>query len=326
MIPIIVEYSGIFPNFVKKFLLYLSKVLYGYCMDTMSKSQIVVVDGGGSTCRVSLCTADGTVLGHAIGSSANIATDFDGTLVNILETCRQAYAVADRSTDHMVEDVAYMGLAGAGLPGVVERLEKVLNFRRIKIKTDWEITVQGALGDGDGTVALLGTGSFFVARHAGVTRHVGGWGFQLGDDGGGAILGRKLLRKAVLAHDGMIAHSPLTRAVLEQFHGTPKAMLEFVQTATPMEYGKFAPKLINAQAKGDLIAMEIIAEEVAVLTATLDRLDTKTTGRLCMLGGLGPIYQKLLNSKYQSICKPPESDALSGAITLAQRELLGDDG
>jgi glucosamine kinase len=182
--------------------------------------------------------------------------------------------------------------------------------------------VQGALGDSDGTVALLGTGSFFVTRKAGVTHHVGGWGFQLGDDGGGAILGRNLLRKTVSAHDRIVDHSPLTRTVLKQFGGTPKSMLEFVQTATPMDYGKFAPAVINAHADGDAVASKIVADEVATLTTTLDRLDAKSTGRLCMLGGLGPIYQKFLGADYQAICKPPDSDALSGAIRLAQRELL----
>ena len=292
-------------------------------MEAESKSLIVVVDGGGSTCRLSLCDAAGAVLGHAIGKSANVATDFDGTLENIRDACKRAYAAADVSLDHMKHDVAYLGLAGAGLPGVVERLEKALKFRRVKITTDWEITVQGALGDGDGTVALLGTGSFFVTRRGGVTRHVGGWGFQLGDDGGGAILGRHLLRKTVLAHDGMIEHSPLTRTTLKQFGGSPKSMLEFVQTATPMDYGKFAPAVINARADGDLVATKIVANELESLTATLDRLDAKSTGRLCMLGGLGPVYQKLLSAEYQAICNPPENDALSGAIKLAQRELLG---
>ena len=90
-----------------------------------------------------------------------------------------------------------------------------------------------------------------------------------------------------------------------------------------MDYGKFAPAVINARADGDLVATKIVANELESLTATLDRLDAKSTGRLCMLGGLGPVYQKLLSAEYQAICKPPENDALSGAIKLAQRELLG---
>lgn len=60
-------------------------------MDAQSQSLIVVVDGGGSTCRVNVCDPSGKVLGHARGKSANIATDFDGALANIVDACKLAY-------------------------------------------------------------------------------------------------------------------------------------------------------------------------------------------------------------------------------------------
>lgn len=290
-------------------------------MEIKSDSLIVVVDGGGSTCRVSVCAPDGCVLGHAVGGAANIATDFEGALVNILDTSRVAYNAAGRSIDRIASDVAYLGLAGAGLTGVANRMENALGFGRSTVVTDWHIMVQGALGDADGTVVLIGTGSFFVTRRGGKTRHIGGWGFQLGDDGGGAILGRKLLRKTVLAYDGVIEHSPLTRSILERFGGTPQQLLEFVQTATPMDYGSFAPTLIEAFKKFDAVAIEIVTAEASALTATLDKMDAKSTGTLCMLGGLGPTYQMLLAAEYQDICQPADGDALTGAIVLARRQL-----
>ncbi|MGR3660897.1 MAG: BadF/BadG/BcrA/BcrD ATPase family protein [Paracoccaceae bacterium] len=290
-------------------------------MEIKPDSLIVVVDGGGSTCRVSVCAPDGSVLGHAVGGSANIATDFEGALVNILDTSKLAYNAAGLSIDRIASDVAYLGLAGAGLTGVATRMENALGFGRSTVVTDWHIMVQGALGDADGTVVLIGTGSFFVTRCGGKTRHIGGWGFQLGDDGGGAILGRNLLRKTVLAYDGVIEHSPLTRSILERFGGTPQQLLEFVQTATPMDYGSFAPALIGAFKKSDPIATEIVTAESSVLISTLNILDAKSTGRLCMLGGLGPTYQALLPAEYQAMCRPPIGDALTGAIDLAQRQL-----
>jgi len=292
-------------------------------MDTDSKRLIVVVDGGGSTCRVNIYDLNGNILGHACGKSANIATDFNGALGNIIKTSKLAYGAASLSPDRMHHDIAYLGLAGAGLTGAVARMENALKFARTTVTSDREITVQGALGNGNGSVALIGTGSFFVARLGNKTQHVGGWGFQLGDDGGGAILGHQLLRRTILAHDGMIAHSPLTRSVLEHFGGSPLGLLDFVQSATPMDYGSFSPQLTKAFHNKDPIATQIIHSAISTLTRTLDNIDVKSTGALYMLGGLAPFYQQLLSADYQALCKTPKGDALSGALALAQKQMTG---
>jgi len=290
-------------------------------MDTNSKRLIVVVDGGGSTCRVNIHDLNNKILGQASGNSANIATNFNETLNNILKTTKLAYSNAGLSYERMHHDIAYLGLAGAGLRGVAARMEDALKFASTTVTSDREITVQGALGNDNGSVALIGTGSFFVARLGTNIKHVGGWGFQLGDDGGGAILGRELLRRTILAHDGIIAHSPLTLSILDQFGGSPLGLLDFVQSATPMDYGSFAPKLIKAFQNKDPIASQIINLAVLALTHTLDNIDVKSTGVLYMMGGLGSFYQQLLDANYQALCKAPKGDALSGALALAQKQI-----
>ena len=64
------------------------------------------------------------------------------------------------------------------------------------------MALKGALGDDDGITAAIGTGSVFGAQRAGAVRMIGGWGFQLGDHGSGAVMGRSLCARALLAHDG----------------------------------------------------------------------------------------------------------------------------
>ncbi|MCF6327493.1 MAG: N-acetylglucosamine kinase [Devosiaceae bacterium] len=293
-------------------------------MDTDSKHLIIVVDGGGSTCRVNVCDLSGNVLGHASAKSANIATDFDGALSNIVMASKLAYNSAGFSADRTPRDMAYLGLAGAGLPGAAKRMEDALEFARTTVTSDREIAVQGALGNDNGSVAHIGTGSFFVARLGNNIRNVGGWGFQLGDDGGGAILGRQLLRSTILAHDGIIAHSPLTRSILKRFCGSPLGLLDFVQSATPMDYGSFSPQLIEAFHDEDPIAREIVNCALSALIHTLDNIEVKSTGALYMMGGLGSFYQKLLSADYQSLCKTPKGDALSGGFELALKQITED--
>ncbi|NKW71496.1 N-acetylglucosamine kinase [Rhodobacteraceae bacterium R_SAG10] len=298
------------------------KVFYRYYMGSEIIRYIVAVDGGGSTCRACVADLGGRILGRAVGQSANITTEFKNSRKNILSTICQAYRAANLSADRSASDYAYLGLAGA-IGDVAQRLEGSLDFHRVKVVTDRVTTVQGALGGGDGTVALFGTGSFFTSRRHGVTRNIGGWGFRLGDDGSGAWLGINLLRRTVQAHDGLLEHSPLTREILDRFGGTPSGLVSFVQSASPMEFGRFVPGLIEAFENDDAVARTLISAAVAALHKTLGSLDARASGALYMLGGLGPFYQKQLDPDFRNLCKKPAGDALAGGISLAQIKLVG---
>jgi len=293
-------------------------------MSEESKNLIVTVDGGGSTCRASICEVSGKTIGAALGGSANITTDFDSALTNILDTVGRAYDAAGLKSTRMVNDFAFLGLAGANLDGMAEKTENALGFSKVKVTSDREITVQGAMGGENGTVAAIGTGSFFVSHHDNEVLSIGGWGLQLGDDGGGAFLGQKLLRRTIQAYDGITAQSPLTHATLKRFGGTPRGLVAFVQTATPMDYGSFAPDLIAAYYERDSVAVEIVDAAVSSLHHTLDILNTKATGALYMLGGLGSVYTELLHPEYRVLCTPPKGNASDGAVTLAQQLWAGD--
>jgi len=285
--------------------------------------KIVAVDGGGSTCRACISDLDGTVLGRATGRAANVTTDFTGSRENILQTVALAYKDAGLSHDRLADDYAWLGLAGASIGDVAQRLQASLPFHRARVSTDRETTVQGAMGSGDGTVALLGTGSFFVARSRGVTRNVGGWGFQLCDDGGGAWLGLALLRHTVKAHDGLLDHSPLSRAILARHGGAIDRLVTFARAATPQEFAALAPELVLAFGAGDGIAKMVINQAIRRLQDTLENLGARQNGPLFLLGGLGAFYQDQLSAELRAICETAKGDALAGAIELAQTELVG---
>jgi glucosamine kinase len=284
---------------------------------------IVAVDGGGSTCRACIAKLDGNVLGRAIGKPANITTDFPGSRKNILDTITMAYDDAGLSNERSGMDYTYLGLAGATVGGVAVKLRDSLNFYRTHVGGDLETTVQGALGDGDGTVAMLGTGSCFATRQGGGFRRVGGWGFRLCDDGGGAYLGQALLRLTVQAYDGLVQHSALTEGILGRYGGTPDQLVTFAQSASPLEFGSFAPELVSAFNNGDENAALLISRAVDRLEKTLDNLGALSVGPLFLLGGLGPFYQDQLRADYRKICEKPAGDPLFGAIRLAQLELIG---
>ena len=67
-------------------------------------------------------------------------------------------------------------------------------FAGVKVYDDIDIAHAGALGGEDGGVIIVGTGSAALAIVGGERFQSGGWGFPIGDQMSGAILGRELVR------------------------------------------------------------------------------------------------------------------------------------
>jgi len=278
------------------------------------------IDGGGTGCRAALATADGDIIGRGKSGPANIRTDLTGARENIVEAARLAFTEAGKDAALIAETPAVLGLAGTNVGTYSQQLEAILPFARSRVVTDALIALEGAIGnDGDGAIAILGTGTAYLVRRNGVARAIGGWGFQVGDQGGGGRIGRDLLEETLLAHDGIRPASPLTDAMLAVFRGNPQDVVEFTITARPGDFGGFAPKVFEHEARGDPVAKAILARAVAAVEASLAALNLDGTSPLCLLGGLAPLYAERMSPPLRAMLKPPRSDALGGAVAMAAR-------
>jgi glucosamine kinase len=284
---------------------------------------VLGIDGGGTSCRAALATVDGVVLGRAKSGAANIRTDLTGARANIVEAARQAFLAAGKDPDLIPQTPAILGLAGANVGTYRQQLEAILPFSRSRVETDAEIALEGAVGSGDGAMAILGTGTAYMARKHGKSRAIGGWGFQVGDQGSGARIGRDLLEQTLLAYDGIRQGSPLTDAMLAVFRNNPEDVVEFTTNAKPGDFGGFAPKVFEHAEKGDLVANWILGKAVADVEASLGALDLADDAPLCLLGGLAPLYAPRLSARYQALLKAPLDDALGGAVRMAARIFAG---
>ncbi len=151
-----------------------------------------------------------------------------------------------------------LGLAGANVGTYKQQLEAILPFAKSRVETDAEIALEGAVGSGDGAMAILGTGTAYMARKNGKALAIGGWGFQVGDQGSGARIGRDMLEQTLLAHDGIRPGSPLTDEMLAVFRNDPQDVVEFTTNAKPGDFGGFAPKVFEHAARGDIVAECIV--------------------------------------------------------------------
>lgn len=267
------------------------------------------IDGGGTGCRAVLADADGKVLGQGTGGPANIRSDLQGSLHSVLDATRAAIAGRDIALGQIV---AALGLAGANVSAVADAFRDQLPFARAQVVSDGVTATRGALGQSDGVLAAIGTGSVFSVQYQGQTRQVGGRGFMLGDEGSGARLGRALLADALRADDGLLPMTPLLADVLSEFGGG-EAIISWGFRATPREYAAMAPRLAGSQDPAARAIMVRAAGQIRSIIAAL-----QPTGQILpvtYIGGLGPIYAALLQGDW------PEAAAIGsgaeGALNLA---------
>lgn len=287
---------------------------------------VIGVDGGGTGCRAAVAGRDGRVIATGAGGAANVLSDRVGSLRNIRIAIDAAMAAAGLDQTALQRSGVLLGLAGSNVGDTGEFITASLPAARVAVVSDGLIALQGAIGDGDGAVAILGTGSIFFARQGDTVRSYGGWGFVIGDFGSGASLGRAVLAASLLAYDRIIAASPLTERLIAEFGGAPGPMVEFARVATPGDFGRFAPAVFSAAETGDFVALDIVRKAAASVDLAVDRIVADGVTRLALLGGLAPLYPAYLAERHRQRLVAPIDNALFGAVALASRHFFSERG
>lgn len=277
---------------------------------------VIGVDGGGTGCRAALATGDGMILGRGTAGPANIRTDLPGARANILHAVRDAVRDAGQDENILSSTPALLGLAGSNVGPYRDRIAALLPFASSRIEKDTMIALEGAVGAGDGAIAILGTGTAYLARRGDALHEIGGWGFLLGDQGGGARIGRDLLEQTLLAHDGIRSASPLGQRVLARFGG-PESIVEFTLDASPADFAAFAPWVFEHAAQD--MAEQILGRATAAVEASLTALRLDAATPVCLLGGLAPLLGPRLSPETRARLSQPRQDALGGAVAMAAR-------
>ncbi|HZH09102.1 MAG TPA: BadF/BadG/BcrA/BcrD ATPase family protein [Microvirga sp.] len=290
----------------------------------MSKPLFLGIDGGGTKCRARLRDADGALLGEGSGGPSNIRLDPDLVWTSILTACREAFVQAGLQEQDLKNTHAGMGAAGAGQASAVERLlSRPHPFASFAIDTDAHTAWLGAFNGGDGAILILGTGSCGYGGVNGQCRYVGGWGFEISDEGSGAFIGHELLRRCVWAHDGRAPSTPLSEALLAEFDNNLETLVDWVGTARPSDYARYAPLVVEHASRRDPLGIALMEEAAAGAARIAMRLLEFGAPALCLFGGLAEPLKPWLPPPVQQTIVPPQADALDGAILLGRNASLG---
>jgi len=276
------------------------------------------VDGGATRCRARVRDAAGAALSEASGTAANIHVDFPAAI----EVMRGVIASAlDKAglgdADHAWVAIGF-GLAGLGDASDAARVEAAFpGFGLVKAANDATTACIGAHGGADGGLVSAGTGSFAIARAEGRETIVGGRGFALGDDGSGSHVGLDALRAATRAADGLGPKSALTAETLGAFGGDVLAMIRWARTASPGDFGAYAPRIFVHAASGDPVALGILANAAGAIATLTRRALALGAARIALAGGVGEALRPYLEPEMAALLARPLYDAMDGAILMA---------
>ena len=274
------------------------------------------IDGGGTGCRAALADADSQILARAEAGPANIASDPDAAMQNILAVTHDALKQAVGSgaaTAELPRLRVVMGLAGANVAASVARVRAGLPFTSLRVETDAMTALKGALHDGDGIVAAVGTGSVFARQLGGVVHRIGGRGWVLGDEGSGAWLGRALLAASLRAGDGLAELTPLLRSVRDELGGD-EGIIAFGFTARAADFASFARRIVTSD---DPAALALMMQAEADIGAYIALLQPKPAVAVVFLGGIGSAIAPRFAHRWDVL--PALGNGVDGALWLARQ-------
>jgi glucosamine kinase len=278
------------------------------------------IDAGGTHTRARLVSSDGKILGFGEAGAANTPFGLERGLSAVEEAWSQAIRNAGLDDKSLASIHAGLGMAGLNRRGMLQGLkDHKFPFRTIAFASDAAIANMGAHAGADGAVVIVGTGSIGFGRVGERVFTIGGYGFPVSDEGSGAELGLRAVRRALWARDGRIEHSPMTRAVLDHFHNSAGEIVDWTASATPADYGAFAPTVLDHAYAGDVVAELIVQDSARRIDRIIRTLFDLGAPHCCLMGGVAERISDWLAVSLRKRLRAPLGDALDGAILLARK-------
>jgi len=300
---------------------------------------IIGIDGGGTHTRGVIFKGNNEITSMKSGTTrigaVGVGESCERTLNVILELCKKA------EIDVSEVDAIVVGLAGVWLEEEKKRSQTLIRtlgrgqgvtLPDLLVTSDAEIALQGALGEEDGIIIIVGTGSIALGRFGKELIRCGGWGIELDDEGSGAWIGREGLTSVVRALDGRGKDTVLINKIIELF---PTVRIDEPRTIVKayaeraFEYQMLSPFIMQAAESGDEVSMDIIkraAHHLVELPKAIIKKANKSKTNVALLGGiieadtlLKKLIEKELSNDERFDLIIPKGNPINGAINLAYK-------
>jgi N-acetylglucosamine kinase len=252
---------------------------------------VLGIDAGGTKTVCQLADDRGRVIAEARGGGANLRTAGQFEVERVFRRL-----VEDVLTHRGVSPQGIcVGIAGADRDDDAETVRDIIRRIGLDVPTvvvnDALVALVAGVGGDPGVVVVAGTGSIAYGRSAGGrAARAGGWGYLLGDEGGGFWIGRAALSAVVRQFDQRGPATLLTDLVLAQMGLTTPA--EVIQAV----YDRGLPRHViagiadvveHATNAGDAVSADILARAATELVSAAASVVTRLEMR-------GEVFQTIL--------------------------------
>ncbi|WP_338722547.1 BadF/BadG/BcrA/BcrD ATPase family protein [Devosia sp. XK-2] len=301
------------------------------------------VDGGGTNCRIRLANEKLETLAEVKNGRSNLQIDGGEPAYKAISAgARDVFEAAGLDFAEAANTYACFGMAGGRMDSARHAFAaRPWPFAGVKVYDDIDIAHAGALGGGEGGVVIIGTGSAAMSIVGGTRHQAGGWGFHIGDQMSGAILGRELVRYSIEAEDGLAETSPLTKAVIAALGGNNQAVMTWsfatemdlkllsrdgtegcddaLVGRAPGEFGKLMPLWFDHLERNDPVALKLLDIELGYVDTYVRWFKGHGATVMAIVGGLGQRLFPALQQRYGDFVALPKYEPLHGAVILAQQ-------
>jgi N-acetylglucosamine kinase-like BadF-type ATPase len=295
---------------------------------------VLGIDAGGTKTVCQLADERGNVIAEARGGGANLRA------VGQFEVERVFRRLVDDVLAHhgVAPQAICVGIAGADREQDADTVRDVIRRIGLDVATvvvnDALVALVAGVGGDPGVVIVAGTGSIAYGRGAaGRAARAGGWGYLLGDEGGGFWIGRAALSAVVRQFDQRGPATLLTELVLAQMGlTTPAEVIEAVYDRGLQRHviAGIADVVEHATRAGDAVAAEILARAATELASAAASVVTRLEMRgevfqTILAGGIfrgipslaSGVEAQMAEVAPRSVVRRLEVEPAYGAVTLA---------
>jgi glucosamine kinase len=280
---------------------------------------VLGLDGGGTKTLARLIRLKDNKQWQSTQGATSLTNDYHLALKSVADACEDLFAKAGCQAKQVS---AVFGVAGAENSQVVSLFETDLSipFGHLEIVSDAKISLYGANQGRPVAVVALGTGSVGMRMLAdGSQRHIGGWGFCIGDEGGGAKLGYGAVQKLLLELDWYgCGKSRLGQLLAGRVGATRGSASQWLAQAKPFDYAALAPEVFTLIDTCE-VARAVLRAHAYHVEQLIDRTCADSALPLVLLGGLAGATKSLLRTHTKNMIISAKGDALDGACLLARQ-------
>lgn len=285
----------------------------------MSCEYIIGVDGGGTKTYGRIQNLQSGEQFEVKGGPSSLTNDFDSASETIISILLQLMTAFDCKAEQVS---VVVGVAGGGVAHQAEKLQHVMpiTFASLMVCNDAKTSLYGANHAAPISVVALGTGSVGARLDADYNEHYyGGWGFPIGDHGGGAQLGFSAVQVLLDDYDNEGKPvSSLSQQVLSHIGKSQEDVANWLRKASPKMFAEMCPIVFDLADSCDA-AKQVVDKHTRACEALILTTRKESLSAVVLLGGLAQPTLKYLSPEIAEFCVLSSGTALDGACILAKK-------